>query len=91
MTLEKATLPVPQFDQITLDQLKTDIQTAIDNGQAFISDLQAVPDNIQAQLQILERIDTLENQMLPMPISTTTQNSCRAIACHISAPAISPQ
>ena len=33
MTLEKATLPVPQFDQVTLDQLKSDIQKAIENGQ----------------------------------------------------------
>lgn len=63
MTLEKATLPVPQFDQITLDQLKTNIQQSISNGQQFIKELQRVPDSIQEQLKVLEQIDTLENQM----------------------------
>lgn len=63
MTLEKATLPVPQFDQITLDQLKQQIEQAIADGQAFLNDLQAVPDSIQQQLQMLEQIDTLENSM----------------------------
>ena len=63
MTLEKATLPVPQFDQITLDQLKTNIQQSISNGQQFIQELQRVPDSIQEQLKVLEQIDTLENQM----------------------------
>ena len=63
MTLEKATLPVPQFDQITLDQLKTNIQQSITNGQQFIQELQRVPDSIQEQLKVLEQIDTLENQM----------------------------
>ena len=63
MTLEKATLPVPQFDQITLDQLKTNIQQSITNGQQFIQELQAVPESIQEQLKVLEQIDTLENQM----------------------------
>lgn len=63
MTLEKATLPVPQFDQITLDQLKQQIEQAIADGQAFLNDLQAVPDSIQQQLQTLEQIDTLENSM----------------------------
>ena len=63
MTLEKATLPVPQFDQITLNQLKSDIQKAIENGQGFIQELHVVPDSIQEQLKVLEQIDTLENQM----------------------------
>ncbi|MBU3847748.1 MAG: M3 family metallopeptidase [Candidatus Acinetobacter avistercoris] len=63
MTLEKATLPVPQFDQITLEQLKADIQQVIENGQTFIAELKQVPESVQEQLQILEKIDTLENQM----------------------------
>ena len=63
MTLEKATLPVPQFDQITLDQLKNNIQQSIENGQNFIQQLQTAPDNIQQQLHVLEQIDTLENEM----------------------------
>jgi len=63
MTLEKATLPVPQFDQISLDQLKQNIEQAIQNGQRFLNELTQVPDSIQQQLQVLENIDTLENNM----------------------------
>ncbi len=50
MTLEKATLPVPQFDQITLDQLKEKIQNAIQHGQQFLNELTVVPDRYQQQL-----------------------------------------
>ena len=63
MTLEKATLPVPQFDQITLDQLKNSIETAIQNGQNFLKKLTEVPESIHQQLNVLEQIDTLENNM----------------------------
>ena len=63
MTLEKATLPVPQFDQITLDQLKQSIETAIQNGQTFLKELTEVPESILQQLNVLEKIDALENQM----------------------------
>lgn len=35
MTLQQATLPTPRFDQITLDNLKQDIQQAIQAGQEF--------------------------------------------------------
>ncbi len=63
MTLEKATLPVPQFDQISLDQLKQNIEQAIQNGQQFLNELTQVPNSIQQQLQVLENIDTLENNM----------------------------
>jgi oligopeptidase A len=63
MTLEKATLPVPQFDQITLDQLKTQIKQAIQQGQTFLDELNIVPESIQQQLAVLEQIDTLENNM----------------------------
>ena len=63
MTLEQATLPVPQFDQISLEQLKQNIEQAIQNGQCFLNELTQVPDSIQQQLQVLENIDTLENNM----------------------------
>ena len=39
MTLEKATLPVPQFDQITLNQLKQNLEQAIQGGQQFLNEL----------------------------------------------------
>lgn len=63
MTLEKATLPVPQFDQIQLADLKQQIEQAIQQGQSFLKDLTAVPDDAQAQLNILGQVDTLENNM----------------------------
>ena len=63
MILEKATLPVPQFDQITLDTLKQQIESSIQNGQNFLAELAQAPNSIQAQLETLDRIDTLENQM----------------------------
>ncbi|BCU63638.1 hypothetical protein F941_02939 [Acinetobacter bouvetii DSM 14964 = CIP 107468] len=63
MALEKATLPVPQFDQIQLDQLKLKIEQAIQHGQDFLNELTAVPDSIQAQLQVLDTVDHLENSM----------------------------
>ncbi|MGE8561477.1 MAG: M3 family metallopeptidase [Acinetobacter sp.] len=63
MTLEKATLPVPQFDQIQLADLKQQIEQAIQQGQKFLTDLTQVPENIQAQLAVLDQVDTLENNM----------------------------
>ncbi|MQW92486.1 oligopeptidase A [Acinetobacter wanghuae] len=63
MTLEKATLPVPQFDQITLADLKENIQNTIQQGQQFLNDLSETPDSVIEQLKTLEQIDTLENNM----------------------------
>ena len=63
MTLEKATLPVPQFDQITLEELKQKIESCIAEGQKFLNDLTETPDSAQEQLAILEHVDTLENNM----------------------------
>jgi oligopeptidase A len=63
MTLEKATLPVPQFDQITLVQLQQQIEQAIQQGQSFLKDLSEVPESIQGQLAVLEQVDHLENNM----------------------------
>ena len=63
MTLEKATLPLPQFDQIKLEHLKQQIEQQIEYGQASLKQLQQVPENHQQQLHILEQVDTLENNM----------------------------
>src|SRR5690606_30264995 len=63
MTLDKATLPVPQFDQITLADLKEKIETTIQAGQKFLNELSDTPDSVQAQLETLEQFDTLENNM----------------------------
>ncbi|TCB48615.1 M3 family peptidase [Acinetobacter sp. ANC 4779] len=63
MTLEKATLPVPQFDQIQLADLKQQIEQAIQQGQNFLTELTEVPESIQAQLAVLDQVDSLENNM----------------------------
>jgi oligopeptidase A len=63
MTLEKATLPVPQFDQITLAELKQKIESCIAEGQKFLNDLTETPTTVQEQLTTLEHVDTLENNM----------------------------
>lgn len=63
MTLQQATLPVPQFDQISLEQLQQQIQDAIAQGQAFLQNLNQVPDQQAARLNTLEQLDMLENNM----------------------------
>ena len=63
MILQQATLPVPQFDQISLEQLQQQIQDAIAQGQAFLQNLNQVPDQQAARLNTLEQLDTLENNM----------------------------
>ncbi|MEB3753003.1 M3 family metallopeptidase [Acinetobacter sp. MD2(2019)] len=63
MTLSAATLPVPQFDHIELEQLKQDIETSIAQGQEFLATLTQAPSDFQQQLLILTQMDTLENNM----------------------------
>ena len=63
MTLKKATLPVPQFDQMSLAGLKQKIKDAIQQGQKFLSTLNAVPNTHEAQLDVLTQMDVLENNM----------------------------
>lgn len=63
MTLLQATLPVPQFDQIELDQLKQQIQKNIADGQQFLNELTQAPTEFETQRKILAQMDTLENEM----------------------------
>ncbi|WOE31185.1 MULTISPECIES: M3 family metallopeptidase [unclassified Acinetobacter] len=63
MTLEKATLPVPQFDQLSLDQLKQQIEYDIQQGQQFLTHLTAIPASHTAQLAVLQQVDQLENHL----------------------------
>ena len=63
MTLEKATLPVPQFDQIQLPELQKKIEDVIQQGLAFLNELKSVPKSSHEQLQILSKVDELENLM----------------------------
>ncbi len=63
MTLEKATLPVPQFDQITLADLKQKIENCIQQGLQFLNELNQTPDTVQEKLAAMKQVDTLENNM----------------------------
>lgn len=63
MTLQQATLPVPNFEQITLAELKQNIEAAIAQGQAFLDTLTEVPTQQLALLEVLDQIDRLENNM----------------------------
>lgn len=63
MTLVPATLPVPQFDHIELDQLKQQIQKNITEGQQFLNELTQAPTNFEAQRKILAQMDLLENEL----------------------------
>ncbi|MGP4883964.1 hypothetical protein ACTXQV_73440, partial [Klebsiella pneumoniae] len=63
MTLQQATLPTPRFDQITLDNLKQDIQQAIQTGQEFLNVRTAATAETDQQLAVLEQIDALENNL----------------------------
>lgn len=63
MTLDAATLPTPQFDQISLADLKQQIEIAIQHGQTFLTELDAAPTTLQQQLAVLDQIDQLENQL----------------------------
>ena len=61
MTLQQATLPVPRFDQLPLADLKQQIQQALEQGQQFLDQLTEVPVQLQQQLDVLAKVDQLEN------------------------------
>ncbi|PPB87917.1 M3 family metallopeptidase [Acinetobacter soli] len=63
MQLEKAHLPVPQFDQIQLDTLKQDIEKNIQAGQSFLDQLDTPPSDFAAQHALVQQLDQLENAM----------------------------
>lgn len=63
MTLQQATLPVPRFDQLPLADLKQQIQQALEQGQQFLDQLTEVPVQLQQQLDVLAKVDQLENNL----------------------------
>ncbi len=64
MTLQQATLPTPRFDQITLDNLKQDIQQAIQAGQEFLNTLTAAPSETGQQLAVLNKLIRLKTTLV---------------------------
>lgn len=63
MTLTPATLPTPQFDQISLENLQKEIETCIAKGQQLLNELQQVPSDFSEQTHVLDAMDALENEM----------------------------
>ena len=63
MTLQQATLPGPRFDQLPLADLKQQIQQALEQGQQFLDQLTEVPVQLQQQLDVLAKVDQLENNL----------------------------
>lgn len=63
MSLSPATLPTPNFQAIDLSQLQQHIEQHIANGQQFLSNIVAVPQDFADKLAILQKMDELEQQM----------------------------
>ena len=63
MTLEKATLPVPDFEQITLTDLKQQIETVLAKAQQFLQQLETAPNTAAEQLTVIDQLDHLENDI----------------------------
>lgn len=63
MSLSPATLPTPDFSAIDLNQLQQKIEKHIANGQQFLTNIVAVPQNFADKLAILQKMDELEQQM----------------------------
>lgn len=63
MSLSPATLPTPNFQAIDLSQLQQQIEQHIANGQQFLSNIVAVPEDFADKLAILQKMDELEQQM----------------------------
>ncbi|WP_040332081.1 M3 family metallopeptidase [Acinetobacter nectaris] len=61
MTLQQAILPTPDFSNIELPVLKTQIENAIHQGQTFLDQLQAVPETNLAQRDVINELDELSN------------------------------
>lgn len=58
-----ATLTVPDFTHIQLNDLQQQIEQLIQQGQQFLADLNHVPNAFSEKLAILQKMDILENQM----------------------------
>lgn len=63
MTLQQATLPTPDFSNIELPVLKTQIEHAIHQGQNFLDQLHAVPQANSDQLNVINSLDELSNEL----------------------------
>ncbi|MBF7688510.1 M3 family metallopeptidase [Acinetobacter rathckeae] len=63
MALTSATLPVSDFSNITIAQLKQNVEDIILKGQSFLDELKTVPNTIEAQMDTINNLDELSNQI----------------------------
>ncbi|SDB97510.1 M3 family metallopeptidase [Acinetobacter boissieri] len=63
MTLSTATLPVSDFSNITITQLKKNVEDVILKGQSFLDELKTVPHTVEAQMDTINNLDELSNQI----------------------------
>ncbi|MBF7683966.1 M3 family metallopeptidase [Acinetobacter sp. B5B] len=63
MTLSTATLPVSDFSNLSIAQLKQSIESVILQGQSFLDELQDDPSSVQEQLHVINTLDDLSNQL----------------------------
>ncbi len=61
MQAPSATLPLPQFSQINIQQLKQDILDLIQRGLNLLAQVQT-PQDFQHALATIEQFDEFENQ-----------------------------
>lgn len=63
MALTSANLPVSDFSNITIAQLKKNVEDIILKGQSFLDELKTVPHTVEAQMGIIINLDELSNQI----------------------------
>lgn len=63
MTLTSATLPISDFSNITITQLKQNVEDVILKGQSFLDALKAVPQTVESQLKVINDLDALSNHI----------------------------
>lgn len=63
MTLQAATLPVSDFSELPISQLKKNIEAVINQGQAFLDGLTQVPATYQQQRDTIHQLNELSNNI----------------------------
>lgn len=63
MTQQAATLPIIDFSQVQVSELKIQIEHIIQNGQAFLDQLHAVPEYSTQQLDVITQLDLFTNDL----------------------------
>lgn len=63
MTNQLATLPLPKFKQLQLQDVKQNLEQEILQGEQFIAGLKAIPEKFEDLLSIIEQLDLLENRI----------------------------